>query len=232
MGLLALALAPGIFICLFIYLKDRYKREPFWLLLWAFVLGMLSTLPALLVQLGYAQVRLWENDGTMAAVAFFAFGVVGFSEEISKFLMLRIFLFNRKAFDEPFDGIVYAVMVGMGFATLENVMYVLQQGWTTGIMRMFLSVPAHGTFAVLMGYFTSLAKFNPQRRQLYFLLAILLPILFHGAYDFFLFLPGSGWQIAGAFISFIVAIYLSRKAIKHKQELARQHAVENKYYSG
>jgi protease PrsW len=163
MGLLVLALAPGIAICLFIYAKDRYRREPVGLLIWAFVLGMLSTLPAVAVQLGHHKLGLvW--DSRMAETAFFAFAVVGFSEEMSKFLMLRLFLFNRKAFDEPFDGIVYAVMVGMGFATLENVLYVMQHGVATGILRMFLSVPAHGTFAVLMGYFTSLAKFNPHNK--------------------------------------------------------------------
>jgi protease PrsW len=228
MGLLALALAPGIFICLFIYFKDRYKREPISLLLWAFVLGMLSTLPAVAMQMAYNNLSLPES-GTMAAVAFFAFCVVGFSEEISKFLMLRLFLFSRKAFDDPFDGIVYAVMVGMGFATLENVLYVMQHGLATGIMRMFLSVPAHGTFAVLMGYFTGLAKFNPAKRPQYFLLAILLPVLFHGAFDFFLFIRGNGLQVVGALVSFVVAIYLSRRAIKHKQHLAKLHAEENGY---
>lgn len=228
MGLLALALAPGIFICVFIYFKDRYRREPIGLLLWAFVLGMLSTLPALVMQIAYHKLSLPES-GTLAAVAFFSFCVVGFSEEISKFLMLRAFLFNRKAFDEPFDGIVYSVMVGMGFATLENVMYVMRHGYATGVMRMFLSVPAHGTFAVLMGYFTGLAKFNPTKRSYYFLLAVLLPILFHGAFDFFLFIRGNGLKIVGALVSFVVAIYLSRKAIKHKQQLAKLHAEENGY---
>lgn len=228
MGLLALALAPGIFICLFVYFKDRYKREPLGLVVGAFVLGMLSTVPALIMQIAYHKSSLPEG-GTVGVVAFFAFCVVGFSEEISKFLMLRLFLFNRRAFDDPFDGIVYAVMVGMGFATLENVLYVLQHGMTTGIIRMFLSVPAHGTFAVLMGYFTGLAKFNPSKRLFYFILAILLPILFHGAFDFFLFIRGNGLQVAGALVSFVLAMYLSRRAIRHKQYLAKLHAVENGY---
>lgn len=228
MGLLALALAPGIFICLFIYFKDRYKKEPVGLLFWAFVLGMLSTVPAVIMQIAYHQSGL-PDSGTVGAVAFFAFCVVGFSEEISKFLMLGLFLFNRKAFDDPFDGIVYAVMVGMGFATLENVLYVTQHGMATGILRMFLSVPAHGTFAVLMGYFTGLAKFNPSKRTFYFLLAILLPVLFHGAFDFFLFIKGNGLQIGGALASFVLALYLSRKAIQRKQYIAQLHAAENGY---
>jgi protease PrsW len=227
MGLLALALAPGIGICLFIYYKDHYRREPVGLLLWAFVLGVLSTIPAVVVQMAVGKSP--ETLSGISGIAFFAFVVVGLSEELSKFVMLRLFLFNRRAFDDPFDGIVYAVMVGMGFATLENVLYVTQYGMATGILRMFLSVPAHGTFAVLMGYFTGLAKFNPGKRGYYLLLAVLLPVLFHGAYDFFLFLPGNGGQIIGAIVSFVLAIYLSFKAIRRKQQLARLHAAENGY---
>jgi len=154
MGLLALAVAPGLAICLFIYYKDRYNREPLWMLILAFVLGALSIVPAVIIQLSYgANLAAIQNEGTWA-VAFFSFCVVAASEEGSKFLMLRLFLYPRKHFDDPFDGIVYAVMVGMGFATVENIGYVMEHGVGTGIVRMFLSVPAHGTFAVLMGYFT------------------------------------------------------------------------------
>jgi protease PrsW len=227
MGLLALAIAPGIFICFFIYAKDRYNREPLGLLLWAFVLGMLSTIPAVVIQLAMGNVPGTIGTTTAGATAFFAYCIVGLSEEASKFFMLRVFLYKSKAFDDPFDGIIYSVMVGMGFATLENILYVLQHGYATGVLRMFLSVPAHGTFAVLMGYFTGLAKFNPGKRMLYFLLAILLPVLFHGTFDFFLFLGQTIFHIAGAVASFFIAIFLSFKAIKHKQQLSKAYMEQN-----
>ena len=115
MGLLALAVAPGIAISIFIYLKDKYNKEPFGLLVWAFVLGMISTIPAALVQMVFtAPVQLLLGKGVVYT-AVFAFLVVALSEEGSKFLLMRIFIFNRKAFDDPFDGIIYCVMVGMGF---------------------------------------------------------------------------------------------------------------------
>jgi RsiW-degrading membrane proteinase PrsW (M82 family) len=116
---------------------------------------------------------------------------------------------------------MYAVMVGMGFATLENIAYVLQNGVGTGITRMFLSVPAHATFAVLMGYHVGLAKFNPARRGWYFLLAIIWPVIFHGTFDFFLFIGNSLLHFAGALVSFIIAIYLSRRAIRKKQLISK-----------
>ena len=223
MGLLALAIAPGIAICIFIYLKDKYNKEPLGLLITSFILGMLSTVPAVIIQLLFGTSTDQLATKSMAAVAIFAYGVVALSEEGSKFMMLRLFAYPKKAFDDPFDGIVYAVMVSMGFATLENIGYVLQHGFATGITRMFLSVPAHATFGVLMGYHVGLAKFNPAKRQLNFLLALLWPVIFHGTFDFFLFLGNSLLHFAGALASFVVAIQLSRRAIRKKQAISKDY---------
>jgi RsiW-degrading membrane proteinase PrsW (M82 family) len=221
MGLLALAIAPGIAICIFIYLKDKYNKEPLGLLLMSFILGMLSIIPALIAEVVFGIKTENLPGASLSAVALFAYGVVALSEEGSKFLVLRFYCYPKKAFDDPFDGIMYAVMVGMGFATLENIAYVLQNGVGTGITRMFLSVPAHATFAVLMGYHVGLAKFNPARRGWYFLLAIIWPVIFHGTFDFFLFIGNSLLHFAGALVSFIIAIYLSRRAIRKKQLISK-----------
>src|SRR5256885_913606 len=115
MVLLALAIAPGIAICFFIYRKDKYNKEPLGMLILAFVLGMLSIIPAITVQLSWPVNIQQLSNKSYLSLAFFTFVIVALSEEGSKFLMLRLFLFSRKSFDDPFDGIVYAVMVGMGF---------------------------------------------------------------------------------------------------------------------
>ena len=223
MGLLALAVAPGIAICIFIYLKDKYNKEPIGLLIWGFILGMLSIIPAIIIQLGFTKYFGDWMNGDLIYIGFYAFVIVALSEEGSKFLVLRLFIYPRKAFDDPFDGIMYTVMVGMGFATLENIGYVYEHGVGTAITRMFLSVPAHGTFAVLMGYYVGLAKFNPSKRGRYFLLAILLPAFFHGGFDFCLF-SGIQWlQVTGALSSFAVAIILSLRAIRNKQAISKAH---------
>ena len=222
MGLLGLAIAPGVAICIYIYMKDKYNREPLWLLLVSFILGMFSVVPALIIQL-FTHTSLENLAGrTFAQVAIFAYLVVGVSEEGSKYLMIRLFAYRRKAFDEPFDGIVYAVMVGMGFATLENIGYVLQHGMGTGIVRMFLSVPAHATFAVLMGYHLGLAKFDAANKKKHLFLAIFWPVVFHGTYDYFLFLGNTILHFAGAFISFVVAIQVSKKAIRNHEALSKK----------
>lgn len=224
MGLLALSIAPGLAICLFIYQKDKVNKEPLGIMLMCFLLGMLSIFPAIVIQLAAGKrLDMVMQPGT-AQIAVSTFLVIALSEELSKFLFVRFYAFKRKAFDEPFDGILYSVMVGMGFATLENIGYVFEHGVGTGIMRMFLSVPAHATFAILMGYHVGLAKFDPSKRSWYFILALFWPVLFHGVYDFFLFLGNTWLHFAGAITSFIVAIRLSRKAIRKQQELSAQYA--------
>ena len=114
----------------------------------------------------------------------------------------------------------------MGFATLENIGYVTQNGMATGIMRMFLSVPAHATFAVLMGYQLGLAKFDSKKKNFHLLMAIAWPVLFHGLFDFFLFLGNALLHIAGSLFSFIVAIRLSRRAIRKHQASSKEQWVE------
>lgn len=223
MLLLALSVAPGIAISIYILLKDQYNREPKLKLLICFFLGMVSTLPAITVQLLLTKPVEQVMGASIAYTAVFAFIIVGLTEELSKFLMLRYYAYPRKTFDEPLDGVVYSVMVSMGFATLENIGYVMQHGLGTAVMRMFLSVPAHGTFAVLMGYFIGMAKFQPHRRRTLFFRGIFWATFFHGTYDFFLFLQTHQWVrnnqaelllFFGAVVSLLVALLLSRKAIR------------------
>ena len=225
MELLALAVAPGIAVCLYILYKDRYNQEPVKNLLISFLLGILSSVPALIVQLISTKPaeQLFGDANPVLSTAFFAFIVVALSEEFSKFIMLRLYAFPRKAFDEPLDGIVYSVMVGMGFATIENIGYVMQHGAATGIVRMFLSVPAHGTFAVLMGYYVGLAKFDASKRLWHFIQGIFWAVFFHGAFDFFLFIKETSYLWLGAIASFIVAIILSGKAIRKHQLISKMN---------
>lgn len=225
MGLLALAIAPGIAICLFIYFKDKYNKEPLGLLIFSFFMGVLSIIPAVIIQIALTKpVKLWIGPGVLY-IAVFSYIIVALSEEGSKYLAMRILPLRRKAFDDPFDGIIYAVVVSMGFATLENILYVRDHGFATGILRMFLSVPAHATFGVLMGYHIGLAKFDPANKRRHMFLAIFWPVFFHGTFDFFLFVGNTWMHFAGAVISFLVAIRLSLKLIRRKQSISQAHFV-------
>ncbi|HMV88525.1 MAG TPA: PrsW family glutamic-type intramembrane protease, partial [Cyclobacteriaceae bacterium] len=212
---LALALAPGVAIALYIYLKDKHEREPISLLLISFFYGALSVLLTLIISMPLEIIMI--NKQSAAELFADAFFKVALVEEFSKFVFIRFILFRNKNFNEPFDGIVYAAMVGMGFATLENILYVYQFGIPTGIMRMFTAVPAHACFAILMGYYLGRAKFIHNKKLYYSLLALISATVFHGLYDYFLFITFVPGIWIGAVVSLIVGIILSRKAIKVHQ---------------
>jgi RsiW-degrading membrane proteinase PrsW (M82 family) len=217
--LLSLALAPGIAIAIYIYLKDRHEREPIRLLLMSFFYGVLSTIITLLIS--WPLTKSVSIDPTSITDQFInAFFLVALVEEFSKFLFVRFILYNNRNFNEPFDGIVYALMVSMGFATLENVLYTFQYGVTTGVVRMFTAVPAHATFGILMGYFLGLAKFTHRRELYYAFLALLVATLFHGAYDYFWFINYVPGVWIGAIVSLIVGVILSKKAIGLHQSIS------------
>lgn len=227
MDLIALAIAPGIAICLFIFHRDAYNREPKLNLFVSFFLGAIIVLPVAYTELFFNQFP----DQTISGVAISAFLVVAFTEELGKFIILRFYSYPKKSFDEPLDGIVYGIMIGMGFATLENILYVQKFGMQTGFLRMFLSVPAHATFGVLMGYHIGKAKFDKPNSARLLLLGLFWAVLFHGIYDFFLFLQGNPYVkdyisdlllFIGAVTSFIVAIRLSLKHIKKHRILSQQ----------
>lgn len=220
--LLALAVAPGFAICLFIYLIDKYDPEPTSLLIKSFLLGMVCVALPLVVQGLAVSLGLRENNGTILGTAAFAYGVVGISEELAKFLVLLLFAYPKKAFNEPLDGIVYAVMIGMGFATLENIAYVAKYGIGTGIARMFLSVPAHGAFAVLMGYYAGLAKFVPHKSNSLLFQGLLIAVFFHGTFDFFLFLGNNIFLMGASVITLFFAVRLSIRAIRKDSALSKK----------
>ncbi len=216
-SLLALALAPVVAVMLYIYWKDKHEKEPMALLLKCFIGGMFSILPAVALETLGGRLGFGISQNSFGTI-FYAFGVVGFSEEICKYFVVRKLAYRNPAFNEPFDGIVYCVMASMGFAALENVLYVFEGGVATAVARMFTAVPAHATFACIMGFFMGKAKFSGRNEFQLNTIGLLGAILFHGAYDYFLFENNIPGIYSGAFISLIVALSLSRRAIKIHQK--------------
>lgn len=179
MLLIGLAILPVVILLVYIYRKDKFQKEPIGLLLAALGMGMLSVLPIFFVERFLSSLNPFDGvDGAL----YTAFVVAGCVEEGFKLLFLYWLIWRNRYFDEYFDGIVYAVFVSLGFALVENVMYVFSGGLNTGIMRALLSVPAHFLFAVVMGYFFALAKFY-RNRTWNMLLAFIAPMLLHGIFD-------------------------------------------------
>jgi RsiW-degrading membrane proteinase PrsW (M82 family) len=218
MKLVFLALAPVFAIIVYIYSKDKYEKEPKKLLFFSFLFGaILSIFISSILYLVFDVMLPHPKEFSIWHQFIKAFFIVALIEEFSKYVIVRFYAQPKKDFNEPFDGIIYAVMVSMGFAAVENILYVFEGGLETAIWRAFTAVPAHATFGVLMGYFMGKAKFS-KNKALWNLTGLLVAILFHGSYDFFLFINFIPGISIGAFISLIFGIWLSKKAIKQHQE--------------
>lgn len=185
--LLALSVLPVVVLMIYIYRQDKYQKEPVKSLAKAFIGGIIA-IPLDILIVGIIN-RLWVSN----TVFYNAFWEAGIPEEFSKFLIFMILIWRDRNFDEYFDGIVYASFIGLGFACVENIMYVfgaasesIGSGVGTSIVRALLSVPAHFLFGVVMGYFLSLAKFEPEKRGRHLISGLLLAMLAHGLFDWML----------------------------------------------
>lgn len=213
MNLLLIAVAPAMIIMIYVYFKDKIEKEPVKLVVKHFLLGAFVSVLITSILSGIMNAIFSVTDSKSVFQQFIkAFLVVALVEEFSKYIIVRYSAQPNKEFKHSFDGIVYAVAVSLGFATLENILYTFQYGMSTGVIRAFTAVPAHATFAILMGYYMGKAKFSNKKNQ-HNLLGLLLAIVFHGLYDFFLFINFIPGISVGAFISLIVGGILAKKAI-------------------
>lgn len=213
---ISIALAPTIAIALFIYQKDRYDREPPALLLELFLFGALTVLPVYFIE----KLLSFLNPFTGLLSAFFtAFIVAGMTEEFFKRLVVIRLACKNKSYNEKLDGIVYCVFSALGFATVENLIYVLVRSSNfiyTGVTRGLFAVPAHVMFGITMGYYLSISKFandervqNINMRRSYF-----VPVLLHGIYDFILMSRFMNLFI----VFFLFVLYLWRINLKRLNE--------------
>jgi RsiW-degrading membrane proteinase PrsW (M82 family) len=212
--LIVLAVAPGLFWLWYFYRKDRCKPEPRVLIVQTFLLGILVTAPAaflenaismLLLSTSYFGIFLSASDQLLQSVVQISLVAVfaPVVEESAKFLSVERFVYRSKDFDEPIDGIVYGTAAALGFATLENIIYVfsaysmsLSLALGTGIIRGVISVPAHALFAVMWGFALGHAKFLPARRRTGVIFGgLFLAMLFHGIFNF-LVITNIGFAIA------------------------------------
>lgn len=208
--LLMLAVLPTFFLMVFIYYKDSYEKEPVGLLISLFALGMVSVIPALIIEtLGELLFSSMFGDNTSVYNFFNVFFCVAIAEEGGKYIFTYLRTWNNKNFNYKFDGIVYAVLVSLGFATVENILYVMQGGLSVAIARGLLSVPSHAIDAVYMGYYYGLAKYydsvgNTRSKNRCMVLSIVVPVILHGCYDYFLF-EGTVLHLV-VFLIFVVAL--------------------------
>ncbi len=205
MGILFASLSPVFIILFYIYFRDKYEKEPLGLLVKAVVLGMITVIPILGVERLLMGI-MPELERTGNAV-YQAFLVAGTTEELFKFLALFLLVWRSPSFNEQFDGIVYAVFVSLGFAAVENVMYVMDGGYQTAMLRALTAVPAHALFGITMGYYLGIARRYSELKKSYLLYAILVPVLIHGLYDFILMMEVD-WLLL-LFVPYVILLYIT-----------------------
>lgn len=191
--ILIAALAPVVMLLYYIYRKDEFQKEPVKEVLKAFGLGVASTLLSLMISGPFGAIGLYPAEQVTVwdgiAISFFGAAI---PEEIAKFLLFWLFVRRNKYFDEHMDGIVYAAAVSLGFAGLENIVYLFSsEDWvSTGITRALFSVPGHFFFGILMGYYYSLVRFDPVTPAINKFWVLGAPIIAHGIFDSILFSAG------------------------------------------
>ncbi|MBR1386098.1 MAG: PrsW family intramembrane metalloprotease [Bacilli bacterium] len=210
---LVIAIVPTIILCFYVYKMDVIEKEPTNMLLRLFFLGILITIPVAFIEQSFLSFTgLEESDYLNCFII--SFFIVALVEELFKYVVLYLGTWNNKHFDHIYDAIVYAVFISLGFATLENILYVVESinvnSLQVGIMRALISVPAHAFYAVASGYYLGLAKLNHsigyRKNEIFYkTLSLLIPILMHGIFDFFL-LTGNQLHIA-FFYGFVAILY-------------------------
>lgn len=201
-SVLTAAVAPGVSLLTYLYLRDRYDAEPIHMVVRMFVLGILVVVPIMVIQRG---LQLWLGEHS----AVFAFVESAGVEEFVKWFVLYHVIYNHMEFDEPYDGILYAASISLGFATLENVLYAIYSPATFGtlLMRALLPVSGHALFGIMMGYYLGKAKFAPKTKCRYFLgVSLALPMLLHGTYDWIMITVRTNW--IWFIVPFMIALWV------------------------
>lgn len=256
LALSAITFIPAVLLCFYIYVKDRAEKEPLPLLLLLFFAGAVVYMPAYYLEgfligmvdtafspyiefslTGVAQYM--SRSAEISHILSISLLAVAFVEELIKWLVLFFITFKNKNFNSLFDGIVYSVFVGVGFAFVENVRYGIVDGWDFFILRTVTNLPAQVTFAVIMGCFytlwhtykiakTSEKKLNengkievkkPFYSAPFIILSFVVPVLIHGIYTFIRDFSTSTVAMV-IFYTFIILLYVVCFVLIHKLSAA------------
>jgi RsiW-degrading membrane proteinase PrsW (M82 family)/ribosomal protein L40E len=191
-----LAFAPGVFWLWLVYRRDKYRPEPRVLVVRTFLWGMVVAIPVAALE----SFLIWLADPgtffsgtgafTLATAAYMSFVVAGLTEELGKFVVVRRTVYRDPYFDEPMDGLVYSSATALGFASLENLGYLLSFGWELILIRGPYSTLAHVLFAAMWGYPLGLSKIKEGGARRWIWFGLVGSMFAHGLFDFFLFTGG------------------------------------------
>ncbi|TSB46889.1 glutamic-type intramembrane protease PrsW [Alkalicoccobacillus porphyridii] len=181
-SLLTAAIAPALALLTYFYLKADYRRKLHETIIRTFLLGILLVFPVMVLQYAFIEEEIFTKEWQQAIILY------GFTEEFFKWFILLIFAYQHGSIARRNDGIVYGVSLSLGFATMENVFYLIAHGIETAVGRALMPVSSHALFGIIMGYYLGSAKLMPTKKRWLLSLSLLLPVALHSSYDYIVFL--------------------------------------------
>lgn len=214
----ALAVIPALFLVWYYNRQDRRKPEPKGVITKIFLLGIVITFPVIVVEVLVEKLEGIVGWMPLGFAFFRAFVVAALCEEAFKLWVVKTFAYRNVNFDEIMDGVVYCVVASLGFACLENILYVSGGGIGVALLRAFTAVPMHALASGMMGYYIGKAKLagNRQQERGYIWKGLWVAIFIHGLYDFLIFATPEVHDLLGLtiFPLLIVVFFKLRQKIK------------------
>jgi len=227
-----LAILPGLFLMYKVYQQDKIEHEPFGLVVKIAIAGALTVISALILETaGEALIYNVLGLSGNLATALDCFFVVALAEEGGKYFVMKKCTWRNLAFNYRFDGVVYAVCASMGFAIVENVLYVIDGGVSTAIMRALTSLPGHCIFGIFMGHYYGEAKLcevagDRNGMKINQFKALWIPLAIHGFYDYCLCVETP--VMVAVFFAFIIVLDIV--ALKQIKKFSKEDKAI--YYQG
>lgn len=207
--LLTVAIAPGLALFSYFYLRKQIAREPSRTLFQTFIFGAMLTFPILFLQ------YVFEEEGTFSSSFVQHVLFTSSLEEFFKWLILIVAVYHHFDFADPYDGILYGVSVSLGFATVENILYLFTYGLDTAFLRALLPVSSHALFGVVMGYYIGKAKFSKAAAKQLLMTGLMAALLLHMIYNSILISEGIWLYFMLPFMLFLWWFGLSRVKRAH-----------------
>ncbi len=220
------ALAPCIFWLWLIYRWDKYRPEPRSLIIRTFFIGLVVAIPVALIE-GFLYPQSLNGPTSIQAAAYVAFFVAGVTEEGAKFLVVRLSVYRSRHFEEPADGLVYSAAAALGFASLENVIYIVTFGLQVILVRGLFSNLAHVLFSSLWGYPLALGKLGLMKpRSAY--IGLVLAMIAHGIFDFLFFTQSSATYLVIPLFFGMLVFYVLMMRHANRNAVYVEHRFHNR----
>lgn len=213
LAIISSGIAPGLALLSYFYLRDKFEAEPLSLVFRTIIYGALLVFPIMFIQYAFMSEGVLQSNWKNAYI------LSGLLEEFFKWFILYFAVFQNTEFNERYDGIIYGVSVSLGFATVENILYLFANGVEFAFGRALLPVSSHALFGVVMGFYLGIGKFAPpEKKKMWLVLSLLIPFFLHGTYDYILLTVKQYWLYI--MVPFMILLWISAlRKVKEANQL-------------